>query len=196
MGGVAKGQIVREIDALGGLSGIVTDKSGVQFRMLNRSKGPAMWSPRAQCDRMMYATVMREMLEAKPNLFFRQDNVIEILTEGNVPDIRTTGVVTQTGQRFYAKSVILTSGTFLNGVIHIGETKFGGGRSGEKASVGITACLESLGFESGRLKTGTPPRIDGRSIDYSKLEVQYGDDDAAPFSFMNDGTLPRDKQLT
>ncbi len=196
MGGVAKGQIVREIDALGGLSGIVTDKSGVQFRMLNRSKGPAMWSPRAQCDRMMYATVMRELLEAKPNLYFRQDNVVEILTEGNVPDIQVKGVVTQTGQILYANSVILTSGTFLNGVIHIGETKYGGGRSGEKASVGITACLEALGFESGRLKTGTPPRLDGRSIDYSKLEIQYGDDDAAPFSFMNDGTLPREQQLT
>jgi tRNA uridine 5-carboxymethylaminomethyl modification enzyme len=196
MGGVAKGQIVREIDALGGLSGIVTNKSGVQFRMLNRSKGPAMWSPRAQCDRMMYATVMRELLESKPNLFFRQDNVIEIITEGTAPNIHVKGVVTQTGQRIYANSVILTSGTFLNGVIHIGETRFGGGRSGEKASVGITACLEALGFESGRLKTGTPPRLDGRSIDYSKLEIQYGDDDAAPFSFMNDGVLSKDQQLT
>lgn len=196
MGGVAKGQIVREIDALGGLSGIVTDTSGVQFRMLNRSKGPAMWSPRAQCDRMMYATVMREMLEAKPSLFFRQDNVIEIITEGVAPDIYAVGVVTQTGQTIYAKSIILTSGTFLNGVMHIGETRFGGGRSGEKASIGITACLEALGLESGRLKTGTPPRLDGRSIDYSKLEIQYGDDDATPFSFMNDGVIKRDKQLT
>lgn len=196
MGGVAKGQIVREIDALGGLSGIVTDTSGVQFRMLNRSKGPAMWSPRAQCDRMMYATVMREMLEAKPSLFFRQDNVIEIITEGVAPDIYAVGVVTQTGQTIYAKSIILTSGTFLNGVMHIGETRFGGGRSGEKASIGITACLEALGLESGRLKTGTPPRLDGRSIDYSKLEIQYGDDDATPFSFMNDGVITRDKQLT
>lgn len=196
MGGVAKGQIVREIDALGGLSGIVTDTSGVQFRMLNRSKGPAMWSPRAQCDRMMYATVMREMLEAKPSLFFRQDNVIEIITEGVAPDIYAVGVVTQTGQTIYAKSIILTSGTFLNGVMHIGETRFGGGRSGEKASIGITACLEALGLESGRLKTGTPPRLDGRSIDYSKLEIQYGDDDAIPFSFMNDGVITRDKQLT
>lgn len=196
MGGVAKGQIVREIDALGGLSGIVTDTSGVQFRMLNRSKGPAMWSPRAQCDRMMYATVMREMLEAKPSLFFRQDNVIEIITEGVAPDIYAVGVVTQTGQTIYAKSIILTSGTFLNGVMHIGETRFGGGRSGEKASIGITACLEALGLERGRLKTGTPPRLDGRSIDYSKLEIQYGDDDATPFSFMNDGVITRDKQLT
>lgn len=195
MGGVAKGQIVREIDALGGLSGIVTDTSGVQFRMLNRSKGPAMWSPRAQCDRMMYATVMREMLEAKPSLFFRQDNVIEIITEGVAPDIYAVGVVTQTGQTIYAKSIILTSGTFLNGVMHIGETRFGGGRSGEKASIGITACLEALGLERGRLKTGTPPRLDGRSIDYSKLEIQYGDDDATPFSFMNDGVITRDKQL-
>jgi len=196
MGGVAKGQIVREIDALGGLSGIVTDRSGVQFRMLNRSKGPAMWSPRAQCDRMLYATVMRELLETKPNLFFRQDNVVELLTEGDSSERKVSGVVTQTGQSIYAKSVILTSGTFLNGVIHIGETRYGGGRSGEKASVGITARLEALGFESGRLKTGTPPRIDGRSINYDKLEIQYGDDDAAPFSFMSDGVLPQDKQLT
>jgi len=196
MGGVAKGQIVREIDALGGLSGIVTDKSGVQFRMLNRSKGPAMWSPRAQCDRMMYATLMRELLESRENLTFRQDNVIDLITEGDTPGGTIKGVVTQTGQTIYANSVILTSGTFLNGIIHIGETKFGGGRSGEKASIGITARLEALGFESGRLKTGTPPRIDGRTIDYTKLEVQYGDDDASPFSYMHDDVLPMDKQLT
>lgn len=196
MGGVAKGQIVREIDALGGLSGIVTDKSGVQFRMLNRSKGPAMWSPRAQCDRMMYATLMRELLESRENLTFRQDNVIDLITDGDTPSATVTGVVTQTGQTIYANSVILTSGTFLNGIIHIGETKFGGGRSGEKASIGITARLESLGFESGRLKTGTPPRLDGRSIDYSQLEIQYGDDDASPFSFMHDQVLSKEKQLT
>jgi len=196
MGGVAKGQIVREIDALGGLSGIVTDKSGVQFRMLNRSKGPAMWSPRAQCDRMMYATLMRELLESRENLTFRQDNVIDLITDGDTPSATVKGVVTQTGQTIYANSVILTSGTFLNGIIHIGETKFGGGRSGEKASIGITARLESLGFESGRLKTGTPPRLDGRSIDYSQLEIQYGDDDASPFSYMHDGVLSKEKQLT
>ena len=196
MGGVAKGQIIREIDALGGLSGIVTDKSGVQFRMLNRSKGPAMWSPRAQCDRMMYASVMRTLLEQKQLLHFRQDNVIQLITTTEDGQHYINGVITQTGQHLYAKSVILTSGTFLNGVIHIGETRFGGGRSGEKASIGITENLESLGFESGRLKTGTPPRIDGRSIDYDKLEIQYGDDDATPFSFMTDTVLSKDQQLT
>jgi len=196
MGGVAKGQIIREIDALGGLSGIVTDKSGVQFRMLNRSKGPAMWSPRAQCDRMMYASVMRTLLEQKQLLHFRQDNVIQLITNTEDGQHYINGVITQTGQHLYAKSVILTSGTFLNGIIHIGETRFGGGRSGEKASIGITENLESLGFESGRLKTGTPPRIDGRSIDYDKLEIQYGDDDATPFSFLTDSVLSKDQQLT
>ena len=196
MGGVAKGQIIREIDALGGLSGIVTDKSGVQFRMLNRSKGPAMWSPRAQCDRMMYASVMRTLLEQKQLLHFRQDNVIQLITNTENGQHYINGVITQTGQHLYAKSVILTSGTFLNGIIHIGETRFGGGRSGEKASIGITENLESLGFESGRLKTGTPPRIDGRSIDYDKLGIQYGDDDATPFSFLTDSVLSKDQQLT
>jgi tRNA uridine 5-carboxymethylaminomethyl modification enzyme len=196
MGGVAKGQIIREIDALGGLSGIATDKSGVQFRMLNRSKGPAMWSPRAQCDRMLYAGVMRSLLEQKEQLHFRQDNVIQLITSNEEGQHIIKGVITQTGQHLYAKAVILTSGTFLNGLIHIGETRFGGGRSGEKASIGITENLESLGFESGRLKTGTPPRIDGRSIHYDKLEIQYGDDDAVPFSFMSDTVLPKDRQLT
>ncbi len=193
MGGVAKGQLVREIDALGGLSGIVSDESSVQFRMLNRSKGPAMWSPRCQSDRMLYAQKMREKLEEIPSLTFRQDNVVDLLTDNG----KVTGIVTQTGQVFHAKAVILTSGTFLNGLIHIGENNYGGGRSGERASVGISAALEGLGFEIGRLKTGTPPRVDGRSIDYSKLEIQYGDDDASPFSFMTDSPLPTAKeQLT
>lgn len=193
MGGVAKGQLVREIDALGGLSGIVSDESSVQFRMLNRSKGPAMWSPRCQSDRMLYAQKMREKLEEIPSLTFRQDNVVDLLTDNR----KVTGIVTQTGQEFHAKAVILTSGTFLNGLIHIGENNYGGGRSGERASVGISAALEGLGFEIGRLKTGTPPRVDGRSIDYSKLEIQYGDDDASPFSFMTDSPLPTAKeQLT
>jgi tRNA uridine 5-carboxymethylaminomethyl modification enzyme len=194
MGGVAKGQLVREIDALGGLSGLVSDESGVQFRMLNRSKGPAMWSPRCQSDRTLYASKMRERLEGIPNLHFRQDNVVDIKTDSDGKIV--TGVVTQTGQTFNAKSVILTSGTFLNGIIHIGEAQYGGGRSGERASIGISASLEKLGFEIGRLKTGTPPRIDGRSIDYSQLEIQYGDEDPSPFSFMTD-TLPGvDDQLT
>jgi tRNA uridine 5-carboxymethylaminomethyl modification enzyme len=194
MGGVAKGQLVREIDALGGLSGIVSDKSGVQFRMLNRSKGPAMWSPRCQSDRMLYAQIMREELEKIPNLHFRQDNVTEVLTDDSGKNV--TGVVTQTGQFFKSGSVILTSGTFLNGVIHIGESQYGGGRSGERASVGISASLEKIGFEIGRLKTGTPPRIDGRSIDYTKLEVQYGDEDPGPFSFLTDDLPGIDEQLT
>ena len=194
MGGVAKGQLVREIDALGGLSGIVSDKSGVQFRMLNRSKGPAMWSPRCQSDRMLYAQLMREQLEKIPNLHFRQDNVVDIITDEEGKNVQ--GVVTQTGQTFQSKSVILTSGTFLNGVIHIGESQYGGGRSGERASVGISSALEKLGFKVGRLKTGTPPRIDGRSIDYNKLEIQYGDEDPSPFSFMTDKLPGLDEQLT
>jgi tRNA uridine 5-carboxymethylaminomethyl modification enzyme len=194
MGGVAKGQLVREIDALGGLSGIVSDESGVQFRMLNRSKGPAMWSPRCQSDRMLYAQKMRERLEQKENLTLRQDNVVDLISEDGK---KVTGVVTQTGQEFYAESVVLTSGTFLNGLIHIGENQYGGGRSGERASVGISAALEKLGFEIGRLKTGTPPRVDGRSVDYSKLEIQYGDDDASPFSFMTEGPLMKaEDQMT
>ncbi len=193
MGGVAKGQLVREIDALGGLSGIISDESSVQFRMLNRSKGPAMWSPRCQSDRMLYAQKMREKLEEIPSLTFRQDNVVDLITENG----KVAGVVTQTGQVFNAKAVVLTSGTFLNGLIHIGENNYGGGRSGERASTGISAALEKLGLEIGRLKTGTPPRVDGRSIDYSKLEIQYGDDDASPFSFMTEGDLPKaEDQLT
>jgi tRNA uridine 5-carboxymethylaminomethyl modification enzyme len=194
MGGVAKGQLVREIDALGGLSGIVSDKSGVQFRMLNLSKGPAMWSPRCQSDRSLYSKLMREELEKIDNLHFRQDNVVDLIT--NESGDKITGVVTQTGQTFNSSSVVLTSGTFLNGLIHIGESQYGGGRSGERASVGISASLEKLGFEVGRLKTGTPPRIDGRSIDYSELEIQYGDENPNPFSFTTKELPSIDEQLT
>ena len=192
IGGVAKGQLVREIDALGGVMGKVSDASGVQYRILNKSKGPAMWSPRCQSDRALYSKKMREELEKIDHLTFRQDSVNGILTEDN----RIVGVRTQTGQKFYSKNVILTSGTFMNGLIHIGESQYGGGRSGERASVGISADLEKLGFEVGRLKTGTPPRVDGRSIDYSKLEIQYGDDDASPFSFMTDSLPSSDEQMT
>lgn len=193
MGGVAKGQIVREIDALGGVSGRVTDQASVQFRMLNRSKGPAMWSPRAQCDRQLYARTMRSTLESCSNLDFRQDSVVGILVNDRKEII---GVETQTGQQIMANAVILTSGTFLNGTIHIGEARYGGGRSGERASTGITACLEKLGFESGRLKTGTPPRIDGRTVDFDKLEIQYGDEHPLPFSFSSDTLPTANQQLT
>lgn len=192
IGGVAKGQIVREVDALGGLMGKVTDAASLQFRMLNLSKGPAMWSPRAQCDRMLYAQLMREELESIPNLHFRQDNVIEIL----ISDLKEVyGVKTQIGQVYHCDNVILTSGTFLNGLIHIGENQFGGGRSGEKASTGITETLIKFGFEAGRLKTGTPPRIDGRSIDYSKLEIQYGDEKPVAFSYRTTDLPTASKQL-
>ena len=189
MGGIAKGQIIREIDALGGYSGIVSDKSAIQFRMLNRSKGPAMWSPRTQNDRMMFANEWRLMLEQTPNVDFFQDMVQEILVsdEGKV-----SGVRTGLGIEIKGKSVILTSGTFLNGLIHIGEKNFGGGRAGEKASFGITEQLIDLGFQQGRMKTGTPPRLDGRSLDYSKMEVQPGDDEPGKFSFSN--TNPIHKQ--
>ena len=192
MGGVAKGQIVREIDALGGVSGIVTDLGSVQFRMLNLSKGPAMWSPRAQCDRVLYSQTMRKELERIENLTFRQDNVVAILTNDSKEVI---GVKTQTGQKIFSSTVILTSGTFLNGLIHIGDTNFGGGRSGERASVGITACLENIGFESGRLKTGTPPRVDGRSVNFDKLDIQYGDENPQPFSFISESLPTAQKQL-
>ena len=194
IGGVAKGQLVREIDALGGLTGIVADKTGVQFRMLNRSKGPAMWSPRCQSDRALYSKTMREELEKKEDLHFRQDNVVGLVTSDDGK--RITGVETQTGQIFNAKSVILTTGTFGNGKMHIGLKNFGGGRSGERASIGISASLEHLGLEVGRLKTGTPPRLDGRSIDYDKLEIQYGDSDPSPFSFMTEKLPPLEEQLT
>ncbi|MDP5169452.1 MAG: tRNA uridine-5-carboxymethylaminomethyl(34) synthesis enzyme MnmG [Bacteroidia bacterium] len=179
MGGVAKGQLVREIDALGGYSGIVTDKTMIQFRMLNRSKGPAMWSPRAQSDRMRFAETWRLHLEQTPNVDFWQEMVTGLV----VKEGRVKGVVTQLGLEIPAKSVVLTNGTFLNGLIHIGEKQFGGGRSGERASTGITAQLESLGFESGRMKTGTPPRIDGRSVKWDLLEEQPGDENPSKFSF-------------
>ncbi len=180
MGGIAKGQIVREIDAMGGYSGIVTDESMIQFRMLNRSKGPAMWSPRAQSDRMLFAAKWREMLEQTPNVDFYQDMVHGLL----VNDGRVYGVTTGLGHQIRAKSVVLTNGTFLNGVIHIGEKKLGGGRMAEKAATGITEQLVSLGFESDRLKTGTPPRIDGRSLDYTKMEEQRGDEEIVGFSYL------------
>jgi tRNA uridine 5-carboxymethylaminomethyl modification enzyme len=181
MGGIAKGQIVREIDAMGGYSGIVTDLSMIQFRMLNRSKGPAMWSPRAQSDRMLFAQKWREMLEQTPNLDFYQDMVKGLV----VKEGRCLGVVTGMGHEILSDAVVLTNGTFLNGVVHIGEKNFGGGRMAERAASGITEQLVGLGFESDRLKTGTPPRIDGRSLDYSKMEEQPGDDLVVGFSFQD-----------
>ncbi|WP_346237436.1 tRNA uridine-5-carboxymethylaminomethyl(34) synthesis enzyme MnmG [Niabella insulamsoli] len=181
MGGIAKGQIVREIDAMGGYSGIVTDLSMIQFRMLNRSKGPAMWSPRAQSDRMVFALKWREMLEQTANLDFYQDMVKGLL----IKDKMVRGVVTGLGHEIKAKAVVLTNGTFLNGIIHIGEKQFGGGRVAEKAASGITEQLVGLGFQSDRLKTGTPPRVDGRSLDYSKMEIQEGDEEIVGFSFKN-----------
>lgn len=194
MGGVAKGQLVREIDALGGLSGIVSDRSGVQFRLLNRSKGPAMWSPRCQSDRQLYSQIMREELESIDNLDFRQDDVTELIFTDDGSAIK--GVRTLTDYEVHAKAVVVTSGTFLNGLIHIGEKQYGGGRSGERASKGISASLESMGFELSRLKTGTPPRIDGRSVNLDALEIQYGDDDPVPFSFMTDKLPSQQEQLT
>ena len=184
MGGVAKGQIVREIDAIGGYSGIVTDKSAIQFRMLNLSKGPAMWSPRAQSDRMMFAAEWRYMLEQSPNLDFWQDTVAGLL----IKDGRIAGVRTSLGMEIPSKAVVLTNGTFLNGLIHIGEKNFGGGRVAEKAATGITEQLINLGFESGRMKTGTPPRVDGRSLDYTLMEEQLGD--AIPQKFSYTDTKP------
>ncbi len=181
MGGIAKGQIVREIDALGGYSGIVTDQSMIQFRMLNRSKGPAMWSPRTQNDRMLFAAKWREALEQTPNVDFYQDMVKGLLVKDGI----CYGVVTGLGHEIKAKSVVLTNGTFLNGVMHIGDKQFGGGRVAEKAATGITEQLVSLGFESDRLKTGTPPRIDARSLDYSKMEEQPGDDVITGFSYLD-----------
>lgn len=179
MGGVAKGQIVREIDALGGGSGIVSDLSAIQFRMLNRSKGPAMWSPRTQNDRMKFAEEWRLLLERNPNVDFWQDMCNGLIVENN----RVVGVKTGIGLPIYGKSVVLTNGTFLNGLIHLGEKQFGGGRVGEKAATGITEDLVQFGFEAGRMKTGTPPRIDGRSLDYSKMEIQEGDEHPSKFSF-------------
>ena len=191
MGGIAKGQIVREIDALGGYSGIVTDKSAIQFKMLNLSKGPAMWSPRAQNDRALFAQYWREMLEATPNLDFYQEMVKSLWMEKD----KLVGVVTGLGQKIRAKSVVLTNGTFLNGLIHVGDKNFGGGRAGEKAATGITEQLVSLGFESGRMKTGTPPRVDGRSLDYSKMIEQPGDSTPQKFSYL-DTTQPLKKQVS
>ncbi len=185
MGGVAKGQIVREIDALGGMSGIISDKSMIQFRMLNRSKGPAMWSPRTQNDRMKFAEEWRLALEQTPNVDFWQEMIAGLV----VKDGRVTGVRTGIGIEIKGKSVVLTNGTFLNGLIHIGEKQFGGGRTGESAAKGITEQLVQLGFEAGRMKTGTPPRVDGRSLDYSKMEIQYGDENPEKFSY-SDETKP------
>jgi tRNA uridine 5-carboxymethylaminomethyl modification enzyme len=179
MGGVAKGQIVREIDAMGGYSGIVSDYSMVQFRMLNMSKGPAMWSPRTQNDRMMFALKWREMLESHPNIDFWQETIPGLIVENGI----CKGIITGLGLRIEGKAVVLTNGTFLNGLIHIGEKQFGGGRAGEKSAKGITEQLVQLGFEAGRMKTGTPPRIDGRSLDYSKMEIQHGDEHITGFSY-------------
>lgn len=189
MGGVAKGQIVREIDALGGYSGIIADKSTIQFRMLNRSKGPAMWSPRTQNDRMRFAEAWRLQLESIPNLDIWQDTVKEVIIEGD----KAAGVVTSLGIRIACDAVVLTNGTFLNGIIHIGEKKFGGGRTGERSATGLTEQLVSLGFESGRMKTGTPPRIDGRSLDYTRMEEQWGDEERGRFSF-TDVPLPTEQR--
>ena len=189
MGGIAKGQIVREIDALGGYSGIISDVSAIQFKMLNKSKGPAMWSPRVQSDRMRFAEEWRLRLEGTPNLDFYQEMVRGLLVENN----KICGVVTSLGIEVKAKTVVLTNGTFLNGLIHIGEKQFGGGRAGEKAATGITEQLVNLGFESGRMKTGTPPRVDGRSLDYSKMIEQPGDENPEKFSYSN-FTSPLKKQ--
>lgn len=189
MGGVAKGQIVREIDALGGYSGIITDKTMIQFRMLNKSKGPAMWSPRAQSDRWLFSKEWRLELEKTPNLDFREDMVVRILTKKG----KVIGVETFMGLKIFAGAVILTNGTFLNGIIHIGEKSFGGGRIGDKPSVGLTENLNAMGFESARLKTGTPMRIDGRSINYSKLEEQKGDQVPGKFSFIDTPKLKKQR---
>ncbi len=190
MGGVAKGQIIREIDAIGGLSGVISDRSMVQFRMLNRSKGAAMWSPRSQNDRSLFSLFWRQSLEGCPNLDFWQDSVKQIIIENN----NLSGVITGLGMTFRSRAVVLTNGTFLNGIIHIGQKQFGGGRMGDQASSGITEQLVSLGFQSGRMKTGTPPRIDGRTIDYTKMEEQRGDDPPSRFSFKN--TILPKKQLS
>lgn len=189
MGGIAKGQILREIDALGGYSGMVSDSSAIQFKMLNKSKGPAMWSPRVQSDRMMFSEHWRNLLEKTENLDFYQEMVSGIVVENN----KIKGVKTSLGLTIKAKSVVLTNGTFLNGLIHIGDKNFGGGRAGERASTGITAELIELGFEAGRMKTGTPPRVDGRSLDFSKMTEQPGDDKPGSFSYLQN-THKLDKQ--
>ena len=189
MGGIAKGQIVREIDAIGGYSGTVSDRSAIQFRMLNRSKGPAMWSPRTQNDRMLFAATWRTMLEQTPNVDFWQDMVKSIQVDNGT----VTGVATAMGVTIKSKSVILTSGTFLNGLIHIGDKQFGGGRAGEKASTGITEQLVDLGFESGRMKTGTPPRVDGRSLNYAVMEEQEGDKNPQTFSYKKTWSIEKQR---
>ncbi len=189
MGGIAKGQIVREIDALGGYSGLVTDKTMIQFRMLNKSKGPAMWSPRAQSDRMLFSTEWRDMLERTSNLDFWQDMVVGLI----VKDRRVLGVRTEMGHEIFTKAVILTNGTFLNGKIHVGKKNFGGGRIGDPASYGLTEEIKSLGFETARLKTGTPVRVDGRTIDFSKMEEQVGDDKPGNFSFLKKTKLTKQR---
>ena len=189
MGGIAKGQIVREIDALGGYSGIIADKSAIQFKMLNLSKGPAMWSPRTQNDRMLFSTEWRLALENTPNLDFFQDMVKELIIENN----KIAGVITSIGVKFKAKAVVLTNGTFLNGLIHIGEKQLGGGRMGEPKAFGITEQLISLGFEAGRMKTGTPVRVDGRSIDFSKMEEQKGDENPQKFSYLDTPKLTQQR---
>ena len=190
MGGIAKGQIIREIDAIGGYSGIVTDNTAIQFKMLNKSKGPAMWSPRAQSDRMRFAECWRLMLEKTKNLDFYQDMVSGLLIKKN----EVIGVKTSLGLQIFSKTVVLTNGTFLNGLIHIGEKQFGGGRAGEKPSTGITEELSSFGFKSGRMKTGTPPRVDGRSLDYKKMSPQPGDFNPGKFSYSNQ-TKPLKAQM-
>jgi len=189
MGGVAKGQIVREIDALGGFSGIVSDKSAIQFRMLNRSKGPAMWSPRTQNDRMLFHLEWRKILEQTKNLDFWQDMAVGFVVKGD----KVVGIKTSMGIEIHCASVVVTSGTFLNGTIHIGDQQFGGGRIGEKASFGITEQLVDLGFESGRMKTGTPPRVDGRSLNFSKMEEQKGDENSASFSYTSKERMPEQR---
>ena len=189
MGGIAKGQIVREIDALGGYSGIVSDRSAIQYKMLNQSKGPAMWSPRVQSDRNLFTLEWRSLLEKTSNLDFYQDMVVDLIVDKD----QVIGVVTSLGLKIYSKTVVLTNGTFLNGLIHIGEKNFGGGRAGEKASTGLTAALQELGFTAGRMKTGTPPRVDGRSLNFSKMEEQPGDIKPSKFSF-TELTKPLDKQ--
>lgn len=181
MGGIAKGQIICEIDALGGYSGIVSDESAIQFKMLNRSKGPAMWSPRVQSDRMLFAQKWREMLEATPNVDFYQEMITDLIFDQD----RVKGVITSTGIHIYSHSVVLTNGTFLNGLIHIGEKNYGGGRAGESAATGLTKSLQDRGFVSGRMKTGTPPRVDGRSLNFDLMEEQPGDPDPSKFSYLN-----------
>ncbi|GAB3322750.1 tRNA uridine-5-carboxymethylaminomethyl(34) synthesis enzyme MnmG [Larkinella ripae] len=189
MGGVAKGQIVREIDALGGQSGIISDKSMIQFRMLNRSKGPAMWSPRCQSDRMMFAAEWRKIMEETPNLDFWQDMVTEVIVKNK----KVAGVKTSMGLEIQAESVVLTNGTFLNGKIYIGEKTFGGGRTAERSATGLTEQLIQLGFEAGRMKTGTPPRVDGRSLNYSRMEEQPGDEEPGKFSYLNTPALTKQR---